>query len=101
MSYLPLGSPLGSEDTIRNRAWQWYNDTGTAPTNFRYRFQGPCTGVTDEDGVYRHDCSTSTTTTTTTTITETDLCGKPFRPGSNFVVETASGPGIACGGRPR
>ena len=95
MSYLPLSSPLGSGDTIRNRGWQWYNDTGTAPTNFRYRFQAPCIGVTDEDGVYRHDCTTSSTTTT-----ETDLCGKPFRAGSNFVVQTATGAAAPpCGGR--
>jgi hypothetical protein len=94
MSYLPLSSPLGSEKTIRNRGWQWYNNTGTAPTNFHYRFQGPCIGVTDDDGVYRHDCTSPSVNIVT------DLCGKPFRTGSNFVVQTATGSGAPpCGGR--
>ena len=95
MSYVPL-------DVKRNRGWQWYDDGSNAITTFgsefRHRYLAPCVGVSDNGHNYEYDCTASGSTSTTTT---TDLCGRPFRPGSNFVVETASGLGVTCGGRPR
>ena len=94
MSYLPLNKPFGSEQTIRNRAWHWNEDGGT--DQYKYRYLAPCPGVTDDDGVYRHDC-----TVPAQPIVQTDLCGKPYRLGADFFVKTADGVGHPCGGRPR
>ena len=88
MSYIPL-------KTQRNRGWHW-TDSGS---EFHHRYLAPCAGVTDNGQTYEYDCTASSSTSTTTTTT--DLCGRPFRSGPNFVVETASGPGVTCGGRPR
>ena len=95
MSYLPLSRPFGPQNTVRNRGWHW-DDSGSPNSGFHYRYLAPCIGVTDDNGVYRHDCSATSQLTPTTS---TDLCGKPFRPGSNFVVKTAAGLGVTCGGR--
>ena len=86
MSYIPL-------EIQRNRGWRW-NDSGS---EFHHRYLAPCAGVTDNSHSYEYVCASDGSTATTTT----DLCGRPFRSGSNFVVETASGPGVTCGGRPR
>jgi hypothetical protein len=100
MAYLPLNRPYGDRDTIRNRGWHWYEDGSngieTFGFEFRHRYLAPCPSVTEEDGVYRHNCTVATSSAIDTTK---DLCGRPFRSGSNFVVETASGPGVTCGGR--
>jgi len=94
MSYVPLSKPFGTKKTIRNRAWRSAEDGIT--NQYGYRYLAPCSGVTDDDGVYRHECSTSSDP-----VVPTDLCGKPFRTGSNFVIETADGIGNPCGGRPK
>lgn len=99
MSYLPLNKPLGSKDTIRNRGWHWYEDGSNGVDSFgseyRHRYLAPCPSVTDDDGVYRHDCSSLYSATP-----EVDACGKPFRVGADFAVETATGLGATpCGGR--
>ena len=90
MSFIPL-------KTQRNRGW-WDGDRSQ---KLGMRYLAPCAGVTDNAHTYEYDCATAISSSSSTTTTTTDLCGRPFRPGPNYVPPTASGEGVTCGGRPK
>jgi len=91
MSYIPL-------EALRNRGWH----TDYLPIGRRMRYQAPCVGVSDDGHALVYDCATSSSTPSPLVpVSPSDACGRPFRPGPNFVMETASGEGVTCGGRPR
>lgn len=89
MSYIPLHKfPSGP---IRNR--QWRNTTLGTPGQ---RYLAPCTGVSDDGYQILHDCTADAGVVNT----PTDLCGKPFRTGSVYVEQTATGSQDQNCGRP-